>query len=252
MSRHRFVIFATLAAMILLPCIAQAAPGGIDAFAVVPDGKGGQKYSVTIQILALMTALTFLPAILLSMSSFTRIMIVLAILRQALGTAQTPNNQVLLGLSLFLTLFTMAPVLDRVNEQALQPYLKEEIADSVALDRALAPFRQFMLRQTRESDLELFVRISGKTALESPEQTPFTLLAPAFLTSELKTAFQMGFLLFLPFLIIDLVVATILMSMGMMMLSPMVISLPFKLMLFVLVDGWALVVETLAASFFIE
>jgi flagellar biosynthetic protein FliP len=199
-----------------------------------------------------MTALTLLPALLLSMTSFTRIMIVLAILRQALGTAQTPSNQVLLGLSLFLTLFTMAPVFDQVNEKALQPYLKEQIADSVALEQAFAPFRQFMLKQTRETDLELFVRISGKPEITTPEETPYTLLAPAFITSELKTAFQMGFLLFLPFLIIDLVVATILMSMGMMMLSPMVISLPFKLMLFVLVDGWALVMETLAASFYGE
>lgn len=252
MSRRALWIIVALSVLSLLPWLAHAAPAGIDAFAIAPDGKGGQKYTVTIQILALMTALTFLPAILLSMTSFTRIMIVLAILRQALGTAQTPNNQVLMGLSLFLTLFTMGPVLERVNEQAVQPYLKEEIADSIALERALEPFRQFMLRQTRETDLELFVRISGKPAIESPEQTPFTLLAPAFLISELKTAFQMGFLLFLPFLIIDLVVATILMSMGMMMLSPMVISLPFKLMLFVLIDGWALVVETLAASFFVE
>jgi flagellar biosynthetic protein FliP len=235
-----------------MPLLAWAAPGAIDALTITADGQGGQKYSVTIQILALMTALTLLPAILLSMTSFTRIMVVLAILRQALGTAQTPSNQILLGLSLFLTLFTMMPVLDQVNEQALQPYLKEQIADSVALERALAPFRQFMLKQTRETDLELFVRISGKPGLESPEQTPFSLLAPAFLISELKTAFQMGFLLFLPFLIIDLVVATILMSMGMMMLSPLVISLPFKLMLFVLVDGWALVVETLTASFYVE
>ncbi|HUL10693.1 MAG TPA: flagellar type III secretion system pore protein FliP [Methylococcaceae bacterium] len=240
-----------LAGLTVLPDLAQAAPG-IDAFAVTADGQGGQKYTVTIQVLALMTALTLLPALLLSMTSFTRIMIVLAILRQALGTAQTPSNQVLLGLSLFLTLFTMAPVFDQVNEKALQPYLKEQIADSVALEQAFAPFRQFMLKQTRETDLELFVRISGKPEITTPEETPYTLLAPAFITSELKTAFQMGFLLFLPFLIIDLVVATILMSMGMMMLSPMVISLPFKLMLFVLVDGWALVMETLAASFYGE
>lgn len=245
------LLFLTISALLVISA-ADAAPGVIDAITVTPDGKGGQKYTVTIQILALMTALSLLPALLLTMTSFTRIMVVLAILRQALGTGQTPNNQVLMGLSLFLTLFTMGPVFDRVNEQALQPYLKEEIADSVALERALQPFKQFMIKQTRESDLELFVRISGKPAVESPEQTPFTLLAPAFLTSELKTAFQMGFLLFLPFLIIDLVVATVLMSMGMMMLSPMVISLPFKLMLFVLVDGWSLVMETLAASFFLE
>jgi flagellar biosynthetic protein FliP len=241
-----------IAVFAVAPDLAQATPAGIDAFTMTADGQGGQKYTVTIQILALMTALTLLPALLLSMTSFTRIMIVLAILRQALGTAQTPSNQVLLGLSLFLTLFTMGPVFEQVNEKALQPYLHEQIVESAALERAMVPFRQFMLKQTRETDLELFVRISGKAELNSPEETPFTLLAPAFITSELKTAFQMGFLLFLPFLIIDLVVATILMSMGMMMLSPMVISLPFKLMLFVLVDGWALVMETLAASFYVE
>lgn len=243
---------ALLALLALLPDWAAAAQQGIDAFTVTADGKGAQKYSVTLQIVALMTALSVLPAILLGMTSFTRIMIVLAILRQALGTSQTPSNQILLGLSLFLTLFTMMPVFDKVNEQALQPYLHEQVSEEDALQRALLPFRQFMLKQTRETDLELFLRISGKPAIASPEETPFTLLAPAFITSELKTAFQMGFLLFLPFLIIDLVVATILMSMGMMMLSPMVISLPFKLMLFVLVDGWALVIETLAASFFVE
>jgi flagellar biosynthetic protein FliP len=230
---------------------AHAAPG-IEAFTVSGNGQGGQTYTVTIQVLALMTALTVLPALLLSMTSFTRIMIVLAILRQALGAGQTPNNQVLLGISLFLTLFTMLPVFEQVNEQALQPYLKEQLAPGAALERASVPFRQFMLRQTREADLEVFARISGRQDIASPEQTPFSLLVPAFMTSELKTAFQMGFLLFLPFLIIDLVVATVLMSMGMMMLSPMIVSLPFKLLLFVLVDGWVLVVETLAASFFVE
>ena len=252
MTARRWLYLSLVLALPLFAAVAQAAPGMIEAFTVAPDGKGGQKYSVTIQILALMTALSLLPALLLTMTSFTRIMVVLAILRQALGAGQTPNNQVLMGLSLFLTLFTMGPVFDKVNEQALQPYLREEIADSVALERAVQPFKQFMIKQTRESDLELFLRISGKPAIDSPEQTPLSLLAPAFLTSELKTAFQMGFLIFLPFLIIDLVVATVLMSMGMMMLSPMVISLPFKIMLFVLVDGWSLVMETLAASFFIE
>jgi flagellar biosynthetic protein FliP len=230
---------------------AQGAPG-IEAFTVAADGRGGQTYTVTIQVLALMTALTVLPALLLSMTSFTRIMIVLAILRQALGAGQTPNNQVLLGISLFLTLFTMLPVFEQVNDQALQPYMKEQLAPGAALERAAVPFRRFMLRQTRETDLEVFARISGKGDIASPEETPFSLLVPAFMISELKTAFQMGFLLFLPFLIIDLVVATLLMSMGMMMLSPMIVSLPFKLLLFVLVDGWALVVETLAASFFVE
>jgi len=236
--------------LVFLPA-ADAAPG-IEAFTVTSNAQGGQTYTVTIQILALMTALTLLPALLLGMTSFTRIMVVLAILRQALGTGQTPSNQVLLGVSLFLTLFTMSPVLDKVNEQALQPYLKEELAPEKALEQAWAPFRQFMLHETRETDLELFLRLSGKSPIQTPEETPFSILVPSFLISELKTAFQIGFLLFLPFLIIDMVVATVLMSMGMMMLSPMVISLPFKIMLFVLVDGWALVVESLAASFFVE
>ena len=242
--------------LLILPLLAflpaAEAATGIEAFTVTGNAQGGQTYTVTIQILALMTALTLLPALLLGMTSFTRIMVVLAILRQALGTGQTPSNQVLLGVSLFLTLFTMGPVLDQVNEQALQPYLKEELAPEKALEKAWVPFRQFMLRQTRETDLELFLRLSGKPPIQAPEDTPFSVLVPSFLISELKTAFQMGFLLFLPFLIIDMVVATVLMSMGMMMLSPMVISLPFKLMLFVLVDGWALVVESLAASFFVE
>lgn len=229
---------------------AYAAPG-IQAFTTTPTPEGGQSYSVTLQILVLMTALSVLPALLLSMTSFTRIMVVLAILRQALGTGQTPSNQVLLGISLFLTLFTMLPVFDQVYDQALVPYLEEKVTPQQAVEKAGVPFRSFMLHQTRETDLELFVRLSGK-AIDTPEQTPFSLLVPAFMISELKTAFQMGFLLFLPFLIIDLVVATVLMSMGMMMLSPMVISLPFKLMLFVLVDGWALVVETLAASFYVS
>jgi flagellar biosynthetic protein FliP len=178
-------------------------------------------------------------------------MIVLSLLRTALGTGQAPSNQVLLGLSLFLTIFIMMPVFDKVNAEAVQPYLEEKIDVTVAIEKASEPFRQFMLKQTREADLELFIRISGKTELESAENVPFSLLLPAFVTSELKTAFQIGFLIFLPFLIIDLVVASVLMSMGMMMLSPMIISLPFKIMLFVLADGWSLIMEMLAASFYV-
>ncbi len=249
--KEKCLRFAVLLTAAVLPRLVDAAPG-LDALTVTSNGQGGQSYAVSIQVLALMTALTLLPAFLLSMTSFTRIMIVLAILRQALGTAQTPSNQILLGMSLLLTLFIMLPVFEQVNETALKPYLKEELAVPAALEKAAAPFRQFMLKQTREADLELFARISGKQEIASPEQTPFSLLLPAFVTSELKTAFQIGFLLFLPFLIIDLVVASILMSMGMMMLSPMIISLPFKLMLFVLVDGWALVMETLTASFYVN
>ncbi|MCI0668647.1 MAG: flagellar type III secretion system pore protein FliP [Methylococcaceae bacterium] len=228
-----------------------AAAPGIDALTVTGNQSGGQTYTVTIQILALMTLLTILPAMLFTMTAFTRVMIVLALLRQALGTAQTPSNQILLGLSLFLTIFIMLPVFDRVNEEAVQPYLNEQIDAKAALEKASVPFRSFMLRQTRETDLELFLRISGKEEIEAPEAVPFSVLLPAFVTSELKTAFQIGFLIFLPFLVIDLVVASVLMSMGMMMLSPLIISLPFKLMLFVLADGWTLIIEMLAASFFI-
>ncbi len=235
-------------AILLLPVLATAAPG-LEVVRVTTAG-GGQAYTVSLQVLALMTALTVLPALLLSMTAFTRILVVLAILRQALGTGQTPNNQILLGISLFLTGFVMFPVFDKAYQDGVAPYLEEKIEAGEALKRSLLPLRQFMLRQTRETDLALFVRLSGREHLASMEDVPLTLLVPAFMTSELKTAFQIGFLLFLPFLIIDLVVASVLMSMGMMMLSPMIISLPFKLMLFVLVDGWALVMETLAASFY--
>jgi len=227
------------------------AAAGIDAVTITTGKQGAQTYSVTIQILALMTLLTVLPALLLTMTSFTRIMIVLSLLRTALGTGQAPSNQVLLGLSMFLTIFIMMPVFDKVNAEAVQPYLEEKIDVTAALEKASEPFRQFMLKQTRESDLELFIRISGNAELDSAENVPFSLLLPAFVTSELKTAFQIGFLIFLPFLIIDLVVASVLMSMGMMMLSPMIISLPFKIMLFVLADGWSLIMEMLAASFYV-
>ncbi|WP_020565691.1 flagellar type III secretion system pore protein FliP [Methylosarcina fibrata] len=227
------------------------AGAGIDAVNVTTNSQGGQTYSVTLQILALMTLLTLLPALLLTMTSFTRIMIVLSLLRQALGTGQAPSNQVLLGLSLFLTIFIMMPVFEKVNSEAVQPYLEEKIDAGAALTKASEPFRQFMLKQTREADLELFVRISGHSEVETKEDVPFSILLSAYVTSELKTAFQIGFLIFLPFLIIDLVVASVLMSMGMMMLSPMIVSLPFKIMLFVLADGWSLIMEMLAASFYV-
>ncbi|MGY6277680.1 flagellar type III secretion system pore protein FliP [Methylomonas sp. MgM2] len=236
---------------LLAPAELWAAAPGIEAITVTTNPKGGETYTVTIQILAIMTMLTLLPALLLAMTSFTRIMIVLGLLRQALGAQQAPSNQVLLGLSLFLTVFIMMPVLDKVNETAVQPYLEEKVDAINALQLASEPFRQFMLRQTRESDIEMFVRISGKDNIDKPEDLPFSLLVPAYLTSELKTAFQIGFLIFLPFLVIDLVVASVLMSMGMMMLSPMIVSLPFKIMLFVLADGWSLVLEMLAASFYV-
>lgn len=240
-----------LLVLLLAQMPAFAAPG-IDALTVTTNPQGGQTYSVTIQILAVMTLLTLLPALLLTMTSFTRIMIVLSLLRQALGTGQAPSNQVLLGLSLFLTIFIMMPVIDQVNTEAVQPYMEEKIDFNSAIVKASEPFRRFMLKQTRESDLELFVRISGRAELASADDVPFSLLLPAYVTSELKTAFQIGYLIFLPFLIIDLVVASVLMSMGMMMLSPMIVSLPFKIMLFVLADGWSLIMEMLAASFYVS
>lgn len=222
---------------------------GIPMMTVTTNASGGQDYTVTLQILAVMTALSMLPALLMMMTSFTRIIIVFAILRQALGLQSTPSNQIILGLSLFLTIFIMMPVFEKVNEEALQPYMNEQMAPMDALETASGPFHTFMLSQTRESDLELFLRISNTTDVATPQDTPFFILAPAFLTSELKTAFQIGFVMFIPFLVIDLVVASVLMAMGMMMLSPIIISLPFKIMLFVLVDGWAMIIGTLAASY---
>ena len=222
---------------------------GIPALAVTTADDGSQSYSVTIQILAIMTALTLLPALLMMMTSFTRVIVVFAILRQAMGLQQTPSNQILLGLALFLSIFIMMPVFQEVNTVALQPYLSEEIGAQDALMEAEAPFRRFMFAQTRESDLALFLDLSETAEVSSTEEVPFSVLVPAYVTSELKTAFQIGFMLFIPFLVIDLVVASVLMAMGMMMLSPIIISLPFKIMLFVLVDGWAMVIGTVAASF---
>lgn len=222
---------------------------GIPAFTMSPRAGGGEDYTVTIQILAVMTALTLLPSFLLMMTSFTRIIIVFAILRQALGLQQTPSNQILLGLALFLTIFIMRPVFEVIYDEALQPYSEEQITSLEAVERASQPIHQFMRAQTRESDIDMFVRISGAEPVASVEDIPFFVLAPAFVTSELKTAFQIGFLLFVPFLVIDLVVASVLMAMGMVMLSPIIISLPFKIMLFVLVDGWAMVIGSLAASY---
>lgn len=221
---------------------------GIPALIYQANDSGGE-YSISIQILAIMTVLTVLPSLLIMMTSFTRIIVVMAILRQALGLQQTPSNQIILGLSLFLTLFIMMPVFRVINVEAVQPYLAETITPLEAAERALKPIHEFMLSQTRETDLNLFVRISGEQNIASPDETPIHILIPAFITSELKTAFQIGFLIFIPFLIIDLVVASILMAMGMMMLSPIIISLPFKIMLFVLIDGWALIMGTLANSF---
>ena len=225
------------------------AQAGIEAIVMETNGDGSQSYSLSLQALILMTALSALPAVLLMMTSFTRVIIVLAILRQAIGTAQTPSNQILLGLALFVTFFIMSPVLKTVYHDSLNPYVEEKITMQEALTNAKSPVRDFMMAQTREDDLSMFMDLSGNEEVDGVEEIPFSVLLPSFVTSELKTAFQIGFLIFIPFLIIDLVVASVLMSMGMMMLSPLIISLPFKLLLFVLVDGWSMIIGTLAASF---
>ena len=236
--------------MLFLPATGLAAEG-LEAFSVKTQADGNQVYSVSIQTLALMTVLTMLPAALMMMTSFTRIIIVLSILRQALGLMQAPSSQTLIGLALFLTFFVMAPVFNQMNNNALQPYMKDSISLQTAVEKGSKPLREFMLGQTRQADISMFMKIAGDKEYKTNDDIPFTVLVPSFVTSELKTAFQIGFLLFIPFLIIDLVVASVLMSMGMMMLSPMIVSLPFKIMLFVLVDGWNLIMGTLASSFYI-
>lgn len=260
---HLFLILLTvlftLSAHAQQPAVVKAASSdmgstlsalpGLSAVTVTTNDNGTEEYSVSIQVLAIMTALTFIPALLLMMTSFTRIIIVFSILRQALGLQQSPSNQILVGMALFLTLFIMRPVLTEVNESALQPYIAETISSAQALENTVKPFHRFMLSQTRESDLKLFMDIANEPAVNDPEDVPLSVLIPSFMTSELKTAFQIGFILFIPFLVIDLVVASVLMAMGMMMLSPLIISLPFKIMLFVLVDGWAMLMGTLTASF---
>lgn len=246
----RIILILTPLLMLGITGAAWGADGIFPGMVVETQPDGTQEYSLTLQILGLMTLLTLLPAILLMMTSFARIIIVLSILRTALGTNQTPPNQVLLGLALFLTLFIMAPTFEEINETALQPYMNDQADFVQAFETAQVPLRRFMLNQTRESDIELFAQIGGVEELNGPEDMPMQMLIPAFITSELKTAFQIGFLIFVPFVVIDLVVASVLMSMGMMMLSPMMISLPFKIMMFVLIDGWALILGTLAASFY--
>lgn len=231
-----------------LPVLAQKS--GLPALTTTPAPGGGQTWSLPIQTLLLLTSLTFLPAVLLMMTGFTRIIIVLSLLRQALGTPTAPPNQVLIGLALFLTLFVMSPVLDRIHAEAYQPYVENKLDMNQALAKAAEPLRQFMLRQTRETDLELFVKLSGETPPASAAEIPLKILVPAYVTSELKTAFQIGFIVFIPFLIIDMLVASVLMSMGMMVVSPALIALPFKIMLFVLVDGWNLLIGSLAQSFY--
>ena len=216
---------------------------------VIGQGAGGASYSVPVQTLLFFTALSFLPALLLLMTGFTRIVIVLSLLRQALGTQSAPPNQVIVGLSLFLTFFVMSPTIDKLYAQAWQPYAAQQIALDEALVRGELPLREFMLKQTRHSDMALFAKLAKIDASVKAENLPFKVIVPAFVTSELKSAFQIGFLIFIPFLIIDMIVASVLMSLGMMMLSPVLVALPFKLMLFVLADGWNLLIGSLAASF---
>ncbi len=232
---------------LLLPavCAAQALP----AVTATPDAAGGATYSLTIQTLLLLTLLSFLPALVLLMTSFTRIIIVLSLLRQAMGTQTAPPNQVLLGLALFLTLFIMQPVANTIYTEAYLPLARAEISFEEAAGRAAVPLKRFMLNQAREPDLDLFVSLAGLAPVATPDELPLRVVVPAFVTSELKTAFQIGFIIFIPFLVIDLVVASVLMSMGMMMMSPILIALPFKIILFVLVDGWTLLVGSLVQSF---
>ena len=254
----RQILWPWLAAALLcgLPALAQAQgqmiptpAGGSTLPLLVGQGGGASSYSVPIQTLLFFTALSFLPAVLLMMTGFTRIVIVLSLLRQAIGTQQAPPNQVVVGLSLFLTLFVMGPTLDKVYQEAYVPYTTNALSFEQALQKAEAPMRGFMLKQTRQSDFALFARLAKLDDGVTAETAPLRVLVPAFVTSELKTAFQIGFMVFIPFLIIDMVVSSVLMSLGMMMLSPVLVALPFKLMLFVLADGWNLLIGSLAASF---
>lgn len=245
----RKFFWAIGAALFALAPAALAAEAALPAFTSTPTPGGGQSYSLSLQTLLLLTSLTFLPALLLMMTGFTRIVIVLSLLRQALGTPASPPNQVVIGLSLFLTFFVMSPVIDRIYTEAYKPLSENSITMEQALDRGAAPLRAFMLRQTRDADLALFMKLSDQPKPETLDGIPMRVLIPSYVTSELKTAFQIGFAVFIPFLIIDMLVASVLMSMGMMMVSPVMIALPFKIMLFVLVDGWNLLIGSLAQSF---
>ena len=243
----RRLLLLTLAGLgLFAPSVYAQLPGLVST----PLANGGQNWSLSVQTLVFITSLTFIPAILLMMTSFTRIIIVFGLLRNALGTPSAPPNQVLLGLALFLTFFIMSPVIDKIYTEAYQPFSEYKISMQVALEKGAQPLREFMLRQTREADLALFARLANTGELQGPEAVPMRILLPAYVTSELKTAFQIGVTLFIPFLIIDLVIASVLMALGMMMVPPATIALPFKIMLFVLVDGWQLLVSSLAQSFY--
>jgi len=254
MSRYRPAAAAAMLLMLMpvlamLPVDTASAQAVLPALAVKTAADGVQTYSLSMQILILMTVLTLLPAILLAMTAFTRIIIVLSILRQALGMTTTPSNQILTGLALFMTFFVMSATIEQSYANGIKPYLDGQLAGEVAVERTVGPLKKFMLAQTRENDLQLFTKLSGRSQFATPDDVPLSVLIPTFMTSELKTAFQIGFMVFIPFLVIDLVVASVLMSMGMMMLSPVLVSMPFKIMLFVVVDGWTLLMGTLASSF---
>lgn len=248
---HKILITLVLVSFLLvLGGVARAQPVPVPRLNIgVEEADSPREVATTLQILFVLTVLSLAPAILMLMTSFTRIVVVLSFLRSALATQQMPPNQLLIGLALFLTFFVMAPVWGQVNQKALQPYLAGSITQEEALERGAAPLREFMLKQTREKDLELFVNLARMESLAEPSAVPTYVLIPAFAISELKTAFQMGFIIFIPFMVIDMVVASTLMSMGMLMLPPMMISLPFKILLFVMVDGWNLVVRSLVLSF---
>jgi flagellar biosynthesis protein FliP len=245
--RFRSVVLTLLALALPVTAWTQGLPGLTSS----PGPGGSQTWSLSVQTLVLLTSITFLPALLLSMTSFTRILIVLGLLRTAIGTQSSPPNQILVGLSLFLTFFVMSPVFDKVYDEAYKPFSENKITAEKALEKGIAPFKSFMLKQTRENDLALFARLAKIPDMQGPEEVPLRILLPAFVISELKTAFQIGFTIFIPFLLIDLVVASVLMSMGMMMVPPASIALPFKLMLFVMADGWQLLIGALAQSFYL-
>ncbi|ARP86936.1 flagellar biosynthetic protein FliP [Bordetella genomosp. 9] len=239
-------------ALLALACIplSASAQATLPALTATPGPNGSETYSLSVQTLLMLTSLTFLPAALLMMTGFTRIIIVLGLMRSALGTQTTPPNLVLIGLALFLTAYTMSPVFDQIYKDAYQPFSEGAISFETAIERGSQPLRTFMLHQTRETDLSLFANLTNQPAMETPAEVPMKVLVPAFVTSELKTAFQIGFTIFIPFLIIDMVVASVLMGLGMMMVPPISVSLPFKLMLFVLADGWHMLLGSLARSFY--
>jgi len=248
-SLRRAGLLLALVLAFMLPAAAGAQ--GLPGLVATPGPGGSQTWSLSVQTLVLLTSLSFLPALLLCMTSFTRILIVLGLLRTAIGTQSSPPNQILVGLSLFLTFFVMSPVFEKVYDEAYKPFSENKLSAERALERGIAPFKTFMLKQTRENDLALFAKLAKVPAMEGPEEVPLRILLPSFVISELKTAFQIGFTIFIPFLIIDLVVASVLMSMGMMMVPPASIALPFKLMLFVMADGWQLLIGALAQSFYL-